>query len=302
MRTSGYLYYRPPFPEFNVAQEAAVPFLDKDVNLVVSFATAVGKTVLAECCFGYHLSTDDLCRVAYVCPFRSLGSEKYDDWTQNSQLSQHGVVLITGDTSPTAEDYESSRIAILTSESFDSKARSKAWISWIKSFDCVVFDEAHLLGDTNRGGSVESSLMRMSKINPGARIVLLSATLGNAVEVARWVKSLNGKETKCVESTWRPTRIDVDYCVVADSKEKVDETVRLAVESSNMKTVVFVHSKHTGRELVRRLRSKKVKCAFHNASVSLMNRRKIEAAFNKRMSGLNVLISTSTLGAGVNIG
>ena len=68
-----------------------------------------------------------------------------------------------------------------------------------------------------------------------------------------------------------------------------------------MKTIVFVHSKHTGREIMKRLRRLKIKSAFHNASVSGPVRRKIEEAFNKRMSGLNVLISTSTLGAGVNL-
>ena len=47
MRTADFPYYQPPFPEYNVAQSAAVPLLDKDNNLVIAFPTAAGKTVLA---------------------------------------------------------------------------------------------------------------------------------------------------------------------------------------------------------------------------------------------------------------
>jgi len=57
MKTAVFPYYTPPFAEYNVAQQAVLPFLAKDMNLVVSFATAVGKSVIAECCFGFHLQT-----------------------------------------------------------------------------------------------------------------------------------------------------------------------------------------------------------------------------------------------------
>jgi replicative superfamily II helicase len=40
---------------------------------------------------------------------------------------------------------------------------------------------------------------------------------------------------------------------------------------------------------------------FHNASLSAAKRRKIEEVFGDANSGLNVLVSTSTLGAGVNL-
>jgi len=45
MRTIEYPYFQPPFPTYNVAQKAVIPHLDKDVNIVVAFATAVGKCV-----------------------------------------------------------------------------------------------------------------------------------------------------------------------------------------------------------------------------------------------------------------
>lgn len=298
MRTIDYPWFHPPFPDFNQAQSAAVPFLDKDVNLVISFATATGKTVLAECCFGYHLTNGDG-RVAYVCPFKSLASEKYDSWVKEEQLGKYGVALWSSDSE---DDGRDGRLVVSTLESFDMKTRSVGWDEWMRSFECVVVDEAHIIGEDGRGAAVEASLMRLSKVNPKARIVLLSATMGNSIELAKWVKGLNGKVTKCVTSSWRPTKVDTFYHVIGDYGEKVSKAVELAKSVSFRKTIVFVHSKITGAEIVKKLRSSGVRAVFHNASLSLSKRKKIEEVFNDSNSGLNVLVSTSTLGSGVNMG
>jgi replicative superfamily II helicase len=301
MKTSEYPYYQPSFSEYNRAQSTAIPFLDKDNNLVISFATAAGKTVLAEGCFAYHLQASRDCKVIYVSPFRSLTSEKYDTWRKEPQFARYGLAISTGDTDTNILE-EDARLILTTSESFDSKTRSAVYRNLLKKTACVVFDEAHLMGEKHRGGAVEMSIIRMTMINPQARIILLSATMNNAMELAKWVKSLNGKETKCIRSSWRPAKVEKTYHSVENYEEKVSKAVELAKASQWFKTVVFVHSKITGAEIVKRLREAKVRTAFHNASLPAGKRKMIEAKFNERMSGLNVLISTSTLSAGVNIG
>lgn len=298
MRTIDYPWFHPPFPEFNAAQAVAVPFLDKDMNLVISFATAAGKTVLAECSFGYHLANNPKCRVAYVCPFKSLASEKLKSWTDEPQLGQYGLALWSSDS---RDDGREGRLIVATLESFDMKTRSRGWGDWIRSLDCVVFDEAHLVGDEDRGGALEAAVMRFTAENTNARIIFLSATMGNAMELAKWVKNLNGKPTKCITSSWRPTKVKTEYHIVADYDEKVVKAVELASKAALQKTLVFVHSKVTGAEIVRRLRKGGVRSVFHNASLSVSKRRKIEEMFNNPTSGLNVLVSTSTLGSGVNL-
>jgi replicative superfamily II helicase len=302
LKTSEFPYYNPPFPEYNIVQARVIPHLDKDENIVVSFATATGKTVLAECCFAYHLQADQNCKVVYVCPYRSLGAEKYGLWKAEPQLSKYGVLLSTGDTDVNISEYDVARLIITTSESFDSKTRSGLHKDWLQDVVCVVFDEAHLLGDKHRGSAVEMSMIRMAKVNPNARLILLSATMGNTDDVAKWVKSLNGKKTICAESSWRPVRVETEYHAISDTDEKIEKAIELVKESTGMKTVVFVHSKIIGSSLTKRLRSLGMRAVFHNASVPATKRRKMEDRFNDRMSGLNVLVSTSTLSAGVNIG
>lgn len=303
MDTTEYPYYQAPFPSYNVAQSAVVPFLDKDVNLVISFQTAVGKTVLAEGAMAYHLSLDKG-KVAYIAPFKSLSSEKYTSWKSNFQVANYGIMLSTGDHMAKPEDYAASRIAVVTTESFDSKTRNERYQDWLKSMTCVVFDEAHLLSTKGRGAAMEAAMMRFTKMNPEARIILLSATMSNARQIAQWLKSLNNKATKCIQSDWRPNQLDIENHVVEDGYDpKINKAVDLAVKARyDKKIIVFVHSKNIGNEIVKRLRKRGTKCAFHNASLKPGAREKLERMFSSSSSGLNVLVSTSTLGAGVNIG
>ena len=190
----------------------------------------------------------------------------------------------------------------MTSESFDSRTRTGGmWREWMKSLDCIVFDEAHMIGDPRRGAAIESSMMRFSERNPNCRLVLLSATMDNALNIAKWVKSLNEKQTKCFTSDWRPNEVDIIEFPASGWEDMINQTVNRAASSTG-KTIIFVHSKQIGATLVKRIKKAGIKTAFHNASVRRGLREKIEKAFDDPHSGLNVLVSTSTLGAGVNIG
>jgi replicative superfamily II helicase len=300
MRTSEYPWYRPDFYEYNVAQEAVIPFCDQDVNMVVCFGTAVGKTVVAECCFGYHLSND--AKAAYVSPYRSLCAEKFEKWSGDIHFRDGRVAIQTGDNRSNERRLMTAALTVMTSESFDGRTRMpRPWREWMGRLGCVVFDEAHTIGDPSRGAAIEAAMMRFTERNPACRLVLLSATMDNAMEVARWVKSLNGKPTKYFTSDWRPNEVEVLEFPEGGWEDMIDRTVERAVGGSG-KTIVFVHSKTVGKTVVKKLRKAGVKTAFHNASVRRGMRERMERMFDDPDSGLDVLVSTSTLGAGVNIG
>jgi replicative superfamily II helicase len=301
MKVSDFPYYHPPFPAYNKAQVAVIPYLDKDVNVVVSFPTAAGKTVVAECAFAYLLKTDPNCSVAYVCPSRALADERVKDWYGNSQLSQYGIAQETSDSDNRMTNDYSKRLIVATIEAFDAKTRSAAWQSWIKRLKCVTFDESHLLGDKSRGGALEAAIMRFTALNSDSKLILLSATMSNTLELAKWIKSLNGKATKAIVSNWRPTKIITQHHLVADSRERDAKAVELALRDKDSKTIVFVHSKRVGLDIAKRIKSTGIRVAFHCASVPRIRRVKMEKAFDSRASGLNILVSTSTLAAGINL-
>lgn len=257
--------------------------------------TAVGKTAIAECVMAYHVLTGGT--AAYVCPFRAIANEKEKAWA-GSPLAKNGMSVWSGE----SDDREERKFVVSTLESFDFALKSGAHQEWLKSLDCIVADEAHIIGDKTRGSVLENIFMEISEINPKCRLVSLSATLGNCRDFAAWIKSLNGKTTKCISSNWRP--IDVDYRIrpVGNYAEKIDVAVDLAAEEPDVKTILFVQSKKSGKEVLERLRKMGIRSVFHNASVKPNIRKKMEEEFNDPFSGLNVMVSTGTLGAGVNVG
>ena len=55
--------------------------------------------------------------------------------------------------------------------------------------DLVVLDEAHYLADEDRGHVWEEAIILSP---PRIRLLLLSATIGNAEEFARWIEEVRG--------------------------------------------------------------------------------------------------------------
>jgi helicase len=157
MRTSEYDWYRPDFSDYNVAQESVIPFCDEDMNLIVCFGTAVGKTVIAECAFGYHIANEG--KVAYVSPYRSLCSEKFEKWSKDIYLNSGSIAIQTGEKRSNNRRLLNASLTILTTESFNGRTRTKSWKSWLEDGECLVIDEAHIIGDPTRGMAVEASLL-----------------------------------------------------------------------------------------------------------------------------------------------
>jgi len=300
MKTSDFIYRKFPFDEFNKAQVLAVKSADQDVNLVISMPTASGKTAIIEAIFGFHTETDNK-KLLYICPFKSLAEEKYDDWHLDEQFKKNHPVIVCGDRDFDKDKFFKSRMAIMTIESFDAKTRN--YPEWFRDVGAIVADEAHILSTKRRGAALESAIIRASTINPSARLVLVSAEIGNNIEIAKWLKHLNGKSTKSINSSWRPNYISYEfeplpygyYEVFKAILEKIKETPK------DKKIIVFVHSKKIGKYINDELRKKKIKSLFHNGSLSGKERKKIEELFSQCDSNLNVIISTSTLSTGVNL-
>ncbi|MFH7860175.1 MAG: DEAD/DEAH box helicase, partial [Candidatus Aenigmatarchaeota archaeon] len=69
---------------------------------------------------------------------------------------------------------------------------------WIKNISLIVVDEVHLLGDSERGPTLEMTVTKILETVPNAQVLSLSATIKNAEEIANWLKS------KLINIDWRP--------------------------------------------------------------------------------------------------
>ncbi len=91
--TSSYPYFEAEYNYFNPVQESCYPYFTEDSNLVVSSTMASGKTLIAECIFGYELSKENTV-VCYVSPLKALTNEKCEAWKNVEEFSKHNIALL----------------------------------------------------------------------------------------------------------------------------------------------------------------------------------------------------------------
>jgi helicase len=163
-------------------------------SFVISAPTASGKTLIAE--MAMLQAIEEGGKVIYLVPLRALASEKYDDFSKKYKDFGLKVMQSTGDFDSADPWLYKADIIISTNEKIDSLIRHR--VSWLKYVNLIIADEVHLIGDPYRGPTLEMVLTRFRWLNPGLRIISLSATIPNALEISRWLNA------NLIESTWRP--------------------------------------------------------------------------------------------------
>jgi len=189
LNTQGFVELYPP-------QAAAVEagLLDGR-SLLIASPTASGKTLIAALA-AYKRIVQEKRKVVYLSPLRALASEKYGEF--RNLLERFGVkcVISTGDFDSAGEALKNYDLLILTNEKFDSLLRHG--IAWLPDVGLFVSDEVHLAGSGDRGPTLEMILTKVVHSGVKAQLLSLSATVSNAEEIAKWLRS------DLVELTWRP--------------------------------------------------------------------------------------------------
>ena len=221
---SGILELYPP------QAEAVEKGLLEGKNLLAAIPTASGKTLLAE--LAMLKSIREGGKALYIVPLRALASEKFSRFREFSELGIR-VGISTGDYDLNDEGLGINDIIVATSEKTDSLLSNGT--AWMHEISVVVADEIHLIDSAERGPTLEITLAKLRKMNPSCQILALSATVGNADELAAWL------DAELVVSEWRPTELlegvlfnRTFYCKdkekpVAQSTK--DEAVNLALDT-----------------------------------------------------------------------
>lgn len=265
-------------------------------NCVLQMPTGSGKTWLAEQAIRDCLEKRK--KAIYISPLRTLATELFRKWSE--EFPEHRVGVFTGEFGipgkPYPVAYTEADMLIMTPERLDACTRHwRSYWSWIPEVDVVIVDEAHLLGDQNRGARLEGTISRFQRLNPFVRIICLSATLGNRQELSEW---LFGVE---YESRWRPIPLEWRYAYFRKASEKPNillEEVQANVVGRG-KSLVFVQSRRRAEELARFLQQHGVNADYHHAGLGFDKRQVVEQSF--RHESLQVLVATATMEMGVNL-
>jgi helicase len=228
----------------------------KGKSILVSAPTASGKTLIAMLAMLSYISKNKG-KVIYLSPLRALAAEKFSEFKKLEKISLGNkvkVAISTGDFENIEKNLEKSNVLILTNEKMDSIIRHSA--EWVDEIGLVISDEVHLIGDENRGPTLEMILTQLKLLDTKPQIVGLSATITNSDEIADWLGC------KLVKNDWRPVPLSEGVCeggevIMSDGKTfEVERSLRgtpidLGVQSVQQggQSLVFAETRARSKSL-----------------------------------------------------
>ena len=162
---------------FQLEALAAVEFED----VLVTAPTGSGKTWIAREEIRRLLEAGR--RAWYTTPLKALTNSKYQEFAEEFGADRVGI--LTGD----RKDNTDAQLIVGTTEIYRNQLFDSLRGGSDVDADLVVLDEAHYLGDEDRGHVWEEAIILTP---PRIRLLLLSATVGNADEFAAWIAEVRG--------------------------------------------------------------------------------------------------------------
>jgi ATP-dependent RNA helicase HelY len=173
-------------------QLKAVSAIDRG-DCLVTAPTGAGKTWIAEQTIRKVFEKGG--RAWYASPLKALSNSKYEEFSQIFGLNNLGI--LTGD----RKENPDAPIIVGTTEILRNQLYDSMHQGEILSTDFVVLDEAHFLGDEDRGVVWEEIMIYLPTRIP---ILMLSATIGNARQISNWLSSIRGRRCIVIEEKKRP--------------------------------------------------------------------------------------------------
>jgi ATP-dependent RNA helicase HelY len=153
-------------------------------DVLVTAPTGSGKTWIAREEIRRLLAAGK--RAWYTSPLKALTNSKYHEFSE--AFGAESVGILTGD----RKENSDAPLVIGTTEVYRNQLFDAMREGRQLRADLVIFDEAHYLADEERGHVWEEAIILTP---PRVRLLLLSATVGNASEFAAWIEEV--RDVRC---------------------------------------------------------------------------------------------------------
>lgn len=150
-------------------------------DVLVTAPTGSGKTWIAR--EEIRRLLDSGKRAWYTTPLKALTNSKYQEFSD--EFGAGNVGILTGD----RKENSDAPLIVGTTEIFRNQLFDSLRGGEDVRADLAVMDEAHYLADEERGHVWEEAIILTP---PRIRLLLLSATIGNADEFAAWIGEVRG--------------------------------------------------------------------------------------------------------------
>lgn len=160
-------------------------------------------------------------KMVYIAPMKALVSELVGNFT--SKLEPLGIKVkeLTGDMQLSQQQIDETQLIVATPEKWDIITRKSGERAFTELVKLLIMDEIHLLHD-GRGPVLEAVIARtirnIEATQQQVRIVGLSATLPNYIDVASFIRVKAGSGLYYFDSSYRPVPLDQEYIGITEKK------------------------------------------------------------------------------------
>lgn len=335
-----------PYAPYKVQEEALLAWFAADQGVLVCTPTGTGKTLIAEAALFEALHTGKT--AYYTTPLIALCEQKFREMQSAAVkwgFQPEDVGLVTGN----RRENPDARVLVVVAEILLNRllhsgakgVESQLDPSFVALHDApsggafdfsevsaVVMDEFHSFADPERGVVWELTL---GLLPPHVRTLLLSATVGNAVEFLHWLRLSHSRTLELVSGDER--KVPLKHHWIGDMllNEQIEAMADGDDESRQTPALVFCFNREECWTVAEQLKGKRVLSdgqqkrlaaelekydwsqgaapklkqllmrgvGVHHAGVLPKYRRIVEELFQRKL--LSVCICTETLAAGINL-
>jgi ATP-dependent helicase Lhr and Lhr-like helicase len=192
-----------------VQENAIEPILDCKEDIIISAATASGKTEAAflPACTKILLNKTNGIKIIYISPLKALINDQYKRIEALGHATGIPVTPWHGDIGDNKKQKmftNPNGILLITPESLESLLiNHKDWCKdSLNNLNYFIIDEFHAFIGTERGYQLLSQLHRLeSMLKREVPRIALSATLSNIKSVKQWLRPNSNKSIKIIESS-----------------------------------------------------------------------------------------------------
>ncbi len=313
-----------PWPPYPFQEQAILTWFDSEDGILVCAPTGTGKTVIAEAALYEALMTGR--RAYYTTPLIALTEQKFRELQESAVrwgFSANDVGLITGN----RRENSDARILVVVAEILLNRLLSPEEVSF-DDVSAVVMDEFHSFNDPERGIVWELSLGLLPK---HCRLLLISATVGNATDFVVWLARQHGRRLRLLQSDERRVPLDFRWVIDEMLPDQLEIMADGDEETRYTPALVFCFNRNECWSVAEQLRGKRLLAdgqqkqllaemedvdwsigaggklkqllirgvGIHHAGLLPKYRRVVERLFQKKL--LSICVCTETLAAGINL-
>jgi len=313
-----------PYDPYPMQEEALLAWFSSEQGVLVCAPTGMGKTLIAEAALFEALHSDKI--AYYTTPLIALTEQKFREMQARAVrwgFEATDVGLVTGN----RRENPDARILVVVAEILFNRLLHP------EAFDfadvaTVVMDEFHSFNDRERGIVWEFTLGLLAE---HVRTLLLSATVGNAVEFVGWLRNHHRRRLELIQSDERKVPLAFQWVPDRLLPEQLEAMAQGDDDSRTTPALVFCFNREDCWTYAEQIKGKKVLggdqqkeiaavldgydwsqgagpklrqlllrgVGVHHAGVLPKYRRIVEDLFERKL--LSIATCTETLSAGINL-